>query len=1137
MDVISSQGSSLLHANLYGSYVTDCGSVNRGIPFFEVMMFHLYKFPFLSSILHYYCKNEKDQGKSTCLSGGSGPTLHLAARLRRLRGVVLHSAILSGIRVFYNVKMTLWFDIFENIDKIQKVSCPVLVIHVNSGSAGILTDDVELIRVQFTIGIALSFIGSVELINSLSFNPLNELLMATGSTDQTLKINSLSFNPLNELLMATGSTDKTLKVFDMRNLTSELYTLKYHNSSDRRLVMWDTSRNLIVIRRTDFGPREVHASIEKLAVEYSGNSYNLITRNCNHFCNDMCIRLTKMPIPSWVNRLARLGKLNFKWQHSTSCATTHATTRIGGESSLPREGYQQISNAFFQLVFPTDFRRILLLVALVLNTMGMEQGFESGRKWGSGVKRGVKEKQSSMADKSIKVSKHANEVLGREHIDVGTVNNVVNNGTTVGPTPADNTHGMSTSYVNVTGEPCRKAANFSTLITPAGNGVDMVVLMESIKAISEWNTWGKYGQNPDVNLLKEDVGNVSIWVKLYGVPMTTFSEAFLSAIATKLALIEIRADVELKDNIVMVMPKLVISTWKTFGGNTRDLGSILEETRQDYDFTSKEGLKNKSQMVETASGKLAMPSGSASDGVRISCDDLLQQAPDHGIKRWLLVQLFYDNMASKDKRKLDQFTQFRFSSLNEDEGWNRIERFPPKKGSSIALLPHISYQKKNPKKSHTSSAIFVVEIMRLMSVTKLYHAIKQIHINLPFLEAMIHMPKGAKVLKDLLLHKEKHKKASLSVKLSEECSTVIQRSLPQKEGDLGSFTLHCLTGPLTMKNALANLGAILEMDEDELVPIILDVIDVHEGKLSLRYANHTVKLVKEQWVDTIHYDGEWVDTNEKCNSEEIQAVSFYPRQEQVKPLKWKAPQNRPKPLISEPPKLELKELAEHLEYAFLQGDDHLLVVISSTLSIYEKAKLLKVLGKHKGEIAWSVADIKGIDSSFCTHKILIEDEYKTTVQPQRRVNPNIKEVMKKEVIKLLNAGFIYPISDSPWVSLVQVVLKKGGMTVIKNEKNKLIPQCTVTGWRVCFDYRKINYATQKDHFPLPFIDQMLERLAGHEYYYFLDGFLGYFQILIASEDQEKTMFTCPYGTFAYKRMPFGLCNAPTTFQCCMMAIF
>nr|GFA76547.1 reverse transcriptase domain-containing protein [Tanacetum cinerariifolium] len=124
-----------------------------------------------------------------------------------------------------------------------------------------------------------------------------------------------------------------------------------------------------------------------------------------------------------------------------------------------------------------------------------------------------------------------------------------------------------------------------------------------------------------------------------------------------------------------------------------------------------------------------------------------------------------------------------------------------------------------------------------------------------------------------------------------------------------------------------------------------------------------------------------------------------------------------------------------------------------------------------------------------------------------------------------------------WVSPIHCVPKKGGMTVIKNDENELVPTRLVTGWRVCIDYRKLNEATRKDHFLLPFMDQMLERLAGNEYYCFLDGFSGYFQIPIDPKDQEKTMFTCPYGTFAYKRMPFGLCNAPGTFQRCMMAIF
>ncbi|GJX45686.1 reverse transcriptase domain-containing protein [Tanacetum coccineum] len=247
---------------------------------------------------------------------------------------------------------------------------------------------------------------------------------------------------------------------------------------------------------------------------------------------------------------------------------------------------------------------------------------------------------------------------------------------------------------------------------------------------------------------------------------------------------------------------------------------------------------------------------------------------------------------------------------------------------------------------------------------------------------MIHMPKGANVLKDLLSHKEKLKKVAFSVKLSEECSAIIQRSLSQKEGDPRSFTLPCLIGPLAVKNALADLGA------------------------------------KEE------------DSNKEL------AISFYPRTEPMEALEWKAPDNRLKPSSVEPPKLELKELPEHLD---------------------------------------------------------------------------------------------------SWVSHVHVVPKKGGMTVVKNEKDELIPQQTVTGWRVFIDFCKLNNA--KDHFTLPFIDQMLEQFAGHEYYCFLNGFSGYFQIPIAPEDQEKTTFTCLYGTFTYKQMPFRLCNTPATFQRCIIAIF
>nr|GEW27221.1 retrovirus-related Pol polyprotein [Tanacetum cinerariifolium] len=187
------------------------------------------------------------------------------------------------------------------------------------------------------------------------------------------------------------------------------------------------------------------------------------------------------------------------------------------------------------------------------------------------------------------------------------------------------------------------------------------------------------------------------------------------------------------------------------------------------------------------------------------------------------------------------------------------------------------------------------------------------------------------------------------------------------------------------------------------------------------------------------------------------------------------------------------------------GDDKLPVIIAKDLSIEEKTALITVLKSHKRAIAWKLSDIKGIDPELCTHKILMEEDLEPEVQHQRRVNLKIHDVIKNEVLKLLDAGLIYPITDSPW--------------------------------RICIDYHKLNEATRKDHFPLPFMDQMLERLAGNQNYCFLDGFSGYFQIPIDPKDQEKTTFTCPYGTFACHRMPFRLCNAPSTFQRCMMAIF
>ncbi|CAN6562548.1 unnamed protein product [Malus baccata var. baccata] len=187
--------------------------------------------------------------------------------------------------------------------------------------------------------------------------------------------------------------------------------------------------------------------------------------------------------------------------------------------------------------------------------------------------------------------------------------------------------------------------------------------------------------------------------------------------------------------------------------------------------------------------------------------------------------------------------------------------------------------------------------------------------------------------------------------------------------------------------------------------------------------------------------------------------------------------NKLLPSIVQAPILDLKPLPSHLKYIFLGENETLPALISSSLTAQEEEKLVRVLKEFKSALGWTLADIKGISPKTCMHHIFLEEGGKPTREAQRRLNPPMMEVVKKEIIKLLDCGVIYPVSNSLWASPIQCVPKKSGVTVVENVENELVPTRIQTSWRVCIDYRKLNATTRKDHFPLPFLDQMLERLA------------------------------------------------------------
>ncbi|KAM2686681.1 hypothetical protein EV2_009543 [Malus domestica] len=511
---------------------------------------------------------------------------------------------------------------------------------------------------------------------------------------------------------------------------------------------------------------------------------------------------------------------------------------------------------------------------------------------------------------------------------------------------------------------------------------------------------------------------------------------------------------------------------------------------------------------------------------------------------------------------------------------------------------------------------------------------RKVQVNIPLLDAIKQVPRYAKFLKELCTTRKRISNKEV-VQVSENVSAVLQRKLPPKCKDPGSFTIPCVIGNTKFEHAMLDLGAsinvmpysiyasmnlgelkhdgviiqladrsnaypkgvledvlvqvdnlifpadfyVLEMEDSSNVtplPILLrrpfmktarTKIDVFKGTLTMEFdgeiinfniseamkfpkddhscfsidildelAQYYLDMLEDDTLETTIAQGFGTEPNMAVPKDEhaelVAALESLPKQhgKLSNPIPIPVSTNTLLPSVIQAPVLELKPLPDHLKYAFLGEEETLPIIVSSSLTALEEEKLIRVLKEHKTAIGWTLADIKGISPTTCMHRIFLEEGAKPTREAQRRLNPPMMEVVKKEIIKLLDCGVIYPISDSRWVSPVQVVPKKSGVTVVKNVEDELVPTRIQTGWRVCIDYMKLNNTTRKDHFPLPFIDQMLERLAGHSFYCFLDGYSGYNQIVIAPEDQEKTTFTCPFGTFAYRRMPFGLCNAPATFQ-------
>ncbi|GJX36657.1 reverse transcriptase domain-containing protein [Tanacetum coccineum] len=661
-------------------------------------------------------------------------------------------------------------------------------------------------------------------------------------------------------------------------------------------------------------------------------------------------------------------------------------------------------------------------------------------------------------------------------------------------------------------------------------------------------------------------------------PTGLFSFQFRSSYAR--AMIELLADVELKDTIVVAFPKLTKEapvqpapvTNTLFEAYTRANDANINNLNiKIYDFTRRQAESQKKndefqQMMlnfmqnnhhNNASGSVTLPSNtianSRGESKAITTRSGVTYTPVPPIPPPLYNENEPKYVVEKETEVTTDTVQPRTEDIQPPVVQSYVQIDEPV--VALKLKPTLPYPSRmNKQKTKEKDDILSSKFVEIL---------KNLHFELSLADALLFIPKFASIFKSILNNKEKLYDLTKTT-VNENCSAVILKKLLEKLGDPKRFLILCDFSELVDCKSLADLGVSInlmplsvweKLSLPSFTPtrIILELADstisTPSGSLNPRktipkdgYSYNACESINQ--IDVIdlaceEYSQEVLDFSNVVTSgnptprydpivsnssptltpfgdsdfllfEEVDAFLALPDDptspevdesyfdpkgdilileallnsdpsppsnqgnylpEIRKELKVIEPKD--KSSIDEPPEVELKDLPPHLEYEFLEDNNKLPVIIAKDLNNDEKTALIK---------------------------ILMEEDYKPAVQHQRRVNPKIHNVIKKEVEKLLDARLIFLILDSLWVSPVHCVPKKGGMTILTNDENELVPNRLVMGWRVCINYR-------------------------------------YFQIPIDPKDQEKTTFTCPYGTFAYRRMPFGLCNAPGTFQSCMMAIF